>query len=397
MTDGDHRRKSWQRNLIVTAAVMTTVFVSLALAQLDALQARQSSSPIGLPIVNIQATAIAVGKVIPLVMNNEEEAPPVVVQTVVPVPDDLNPRPAFITGVSDAGVIFTVCGEVPEGWLLYTVRPGETLAALADSLGITEGELAAANCLNAEELTAGLQILVPREPPASLCGPPQFWVRYQVQPGETMALLARQRNTTVEEILRANCRDTIDLQAGQSIFLPPAVTQGTTQTAPLPSLTPLPTPTVATIVPTFTAQPTSFPTGFPTAPRPTQPPAPTPTNPAGSPLPPTATPPLPPTTTPRPTNTVPPPTVTPRPTNTVPPPTSTLPPPTNTVPPPTSTPPPPTNTPLPPTNTPQPLPTNTPEPPPTDTPEPPPTDTPQPPPTNTPEPLPTESPPPDTP
>lgn len=369
----ERSRKNWQVNLILTAGVMATVLAALVLAQLDALQSRAAPERARLPIINVQATAVAIGQIIPLLIapvpgEPEPEAVPVVV-----VPDDQNPRPDIITGISEEGVIYTVCGEVPEGWLLYTVQPGDTLAALAAAVQATEPELAAANCLPDSTLSAGMQVLVPREPAASLCGPPQWWVRYQVQSGDTLGSLARSRGTTIDEILRANCRDSLDLVAGQSIFLPPGSGSGASPVVPQPSLTPLPTGTflpTATIIATPTPRP----------PQPTSIASPQPTVVVPSPIVPTATPPVVPTIPP--TNTP----VTP-PTNTpVPPPTNTPPPPPTNTPPP-----PPTNTPVPPpTNTPPPPPTNTPPPPPTNTPVPPPTDTPVPPPTD---PPPTEPPP----
>ena len=337
------RQAGWQTNLILTAAVMATVFLALILAQFDALQARMLPQRSGLPIVNIQATAVAVGQVIPL----NGDAPPGPAEAVAPAADDLNPRPEFIESVSEEGVIFTVCGEVPAGWLLYTVQPGEIVASLAAATQATTAELAAANCLPDGQVTAGMQLLVPRQPAAALCGPPQWWVRYQVLPGDTLGALARSRGTTIDEILRANCRDALDLLAGQLIFLPPGFQPGPAAPLPQPSLTPLPT---ATPPPTATAVP-------PTAPPPTDEP---PTQPPPTGVPPTSLPPTPPL-----------PTVTPPP-----PPTER---PTNTPEPPTQTPEPPTDTPVPPTDTPVP-PTDTPEPPPTDAP----TVTPPPPPTEEP-------------
>jgi len=331
----DTQQRSWRNNLLFTAGVMITVLLAMILAQLDSLQARAVAELPGLPIVNIQATAIAVGNIIPLDLDS---AGPITSEMLVnPAPNDLNPRPEFITGVSD-GVIFTVCGEVPEGWLLYTVQPGETFGSLAAATESTVADLAAANCVGDDHLVAGMQILVPRQPAVSLCGPPQWWVRYQVMPGDTIGALAVNRRTTIDEVLRANCRDTTDLQSGQWIFLPPGYQPNVGVPVQQPSLTPLPTSTVA---------PTSAP--LPTAPIDSEPPPPTPTVPVvASPVPPTASPPpLPtvalPSLTPQPPPTNPPPSATPAP-PTEPPPSVTLPPPTAA--PPTSTPaPPPTDPP----------------------------------------------------
>lgn len=400
MDTEQQRHRGWQINVILTAGVMVTVLLALILAQLDALQVRAVMERPGLPIVNIQATAIAIGQIIPLDRDTEGQAPAAVpvAESLGPVPDDLNPRPEFITGVSEEGVIFTVCGAVPEGWLLYTVQPGDTLASLAEATQSTAAELSAANCLTSDQLSGGMQVLVPRQPVTTLCGPPQWWVRYQVRSGDTLTRLAAQRGTTIDEILRANCRETMDLQVGQLIFLPPGAPSGGAAPIPQPSLTPLPTQTP---VPTLAPLPTVTSGPPPVQPSPTViilPPTPTrivptvrPTSPPPTLAPPTSLPPTsPPPTSPPPTS--PPPTSLPP---TSPPPTS--PPPTS--PPPTS--PPPTSPP--PTSPPptSPPPTDPPptDPPPTDPPptDPPPTDPPptDPPPTDPPPTDPPPTPPPD--
>lgn len=348
---GDQRR-DWQSNIIMTAGVMATILLAFILAQLDALQVRAVMEQTGLPIVNIQATAVAIGQIISLDRNTEGQSPAAIpiVESLGPIPNDSNPRPEFITGVSEEGVIFTVCGAVPEGWLLYTVQPGDTLASLAGATQSTVADLAAANCLSADQLSGGMQILVPQQPTTTLCGPPQWWVRYQVRPGDTLGGLAATRGTTIDEILRANCRETMDLQAGQSIFLPPGAPAGGGVFIPQPSLTPLPTPApAATSAPLPTSpggpppvQPSSTPVIVPPSPTKIVPPTsapPTFAPPTSAPptfVPPTSPPPTsPPPTSPPPTS---PPPTSPPPTS--PPPTSpppTSPPPTS--PPPTSPPP----------------------------------------------------------
>ena len=108
------RQAGWPMNLLLTAVVMVTVFLALVLAQFDALQARMLPQRSGLPIVNIQATAVAVGQVIPL-LGAQPAAP---AEAVAPVADDLNPRPEFITGVSEAGLRFAPLLLV-EHWLNF--------------------------------------------------------------------------------------------------------------------------------------------------------------------------------------------------------------------------------------------------------------------------------------
>jgi nucleoid-associated protein YgaU len=48
---------------------------------------------------------------------------------------------------------------VPNGWVAYTVQPGDTLAVIAASFGLTADQLAQANCLQNPDLIYEGQIL----------------------------------------------------------------------------------------------------------------------------------------------------------------------------------------------------------------------------------------------
>lgn len=378
-------------NLGLTAGIMATVMIALLLAQLDALRDESPYTARALPIVNVQATAIREGEIITLTYTASTGEQTFNLPVAALPGPDLNPRATAVPASGGDDAVFTVCGEVPAGWLLYTVQAGETLASLAAGTQTDAAAIALANCLDGSPLTAGMQLLLPSEPIAALqCGPPQWWVRYEVRPGDTMLSLALNRGTTVDAVLLANCRDSVSLTAGQLIFLPPGsiapppVSPPSVATAPpLPTATAEIPPTVPpTTVPPTAAPPTSGPQPtviVPTAPPPTLVPTVRPTLAPPTATPPgvTATPPVLPTSVP-PTS-VPPTSV---------PPTSVPP----TAVPPTAVPPtavPPTS--VPPTAVP---PTATPPPPPTATAPPPPTNTPEPPPTNTPVPAPTDPPPP---
>lgn len=382
-------------NLGLTAGIMATVMIALLLAQLDALRDQSPYTVRALPIVNVQATAIREGEVITLTYTGGVNEPAFNLPVAALPGPDLNPRATAVPSTGGSDSLFTVCGEVPSGWLLYTVQAGETLAALASGTQTDAAQIAVANCLDGSPLAAGMQLLLPSEPIAALqCGPPQWWVRYEVRPGDTMLSLAVNRGTSVDAVLQANCRDSVSLTAGQMIFLPPG------SSAP-PVVAPPPVATASPLV-TATAEipPTPVP---PTAAPPTSGPPP-----ATSTTPPTVVAPtLVPTFVPTLAPTFAPPTATPPSVTATPPVLPTSVPPTSA--PPTSAPPtsaPPTATPVPPTAVPptavpptavpptQAPPTATPPPPPTATPPPAPTNTPEPPPTNTPEPEPTEPPPP---
>jgi LysM repeat protein len=57
----------------------------------------------------------------------------------------------------------TVCAA-PPGWILYTVRPGDNLFRLSLAYGISQFELARANCLPGTLIYAGQRLYVPNRP-----------------------------------------------------------------------------------------------------------------------------------------------------------------------------------------------------------------------------------------
>lgn len=130
-------------------------------------------------------------------------------------------------------------------------------------------------------------------PIATLCGPPPRWVIYVVRPGDTLSSLARATGTTVQAIMLANCLDTTTIRVGQRLYLPrqpfPTATRtplptftftptGTSTATVTPSATPSPTlPTIEppSATPTPSPSPSSTPTGTPTAEIATPTPSPT--------------------------------------------------------------------------------------------------------------------------
>ena len=54
----------------------------------------------------------------------------------------------------------TVCG-IQSGWIAYTVRPGDTLSTLAESVGLSTSALEAGNCLDTTTLYAGQILYLP--------------------------------------------------------------------------------------------------------------------------------------------------------------------------------------------------------------------------------------------
>jgi len=124
-------------------------------------------------------------------------------------------------------------------------------------------------------------------PTPTVCGPPPNWIIYRVKPGDTLFSLARATGTTVEMLMLANCLDNTNIRVGQALYVPrlpvpvatstptptrtPTASQTETATAtPTPSLTPsvtLPSQTATasfTYTPTLTETATTIPIISPT-------------------------------------------------------------------------------------------------------------------------------------
>lgn len=207
------------------------------------------------------------------------------------------------------------CAPPPEGWVIYTVQPGDTLEALAARAGVTPERVLEVNCLPFSQLVADMEIYLPFVAPTSTapvplptapptatvgpCLPPGNWVVYIVRSGDTLFSLARAFGVTVFQLQVNNCLPSDRIYAGQRLYVPNVPTITPTETrrptdTPEPSSTntlqPKPDDPTSTFTPTATNTPTLAPkvtnTGTPTQTlAPTSTPTATPTTPA----PPTAT------------------------------------------------------------------------------------------------------------
>ncbi len=91
--------------------------------------------------------------------------------------------------------------------------------------------------------------------PPTACPPPQGWVAYEVQAGDTLETLAALHGITAEQVIQANCLLSGTLMPGSNLYLPPLPTA-----TPTPTLPPNQTPTEA---PSATPRPTIRPCGPP--------------------------------------------------------------------------------------------------------------------------------------
>ncbi|MCA1953727.1 MAG: LysM peptidoglycan-binding domain-containing protein [Anaerolinea sp.] len=77
-------------------------------------------------------------------------------------------------------------------------------------------------------------------PPPTTCPPPIGWSSYLIQPGDTLAQLALQRNISSEQIIQANCLLSDTLLPGTFLFLPAPISipSNTPSLPPSPTLRP---------------------------------------------------------------------------------------------------------------------------------------------------------------
>jgi LysM repeat protein len=152
----------------------------------------------------------------------------------------------------------------PAGWVAVQVDTDDTLVTLSIQYQTTMELLSQANCLASNVLVPGTQLYVPpaSTPTLSRCGPPGGWIIYAVRPGETLYSLSQAYDVSIAQLQQANCISSgqISLATGQQIWVP-NVARGT----PLPTRTASLTP-VSIIFPTLTSSlPTNEPTATATA------------------------------------------------------------------------------------------------------------------------------------
>ncbi len=185
----------------------------------------------------------------------------------------------------------------PAGWQPYLVQPGDTLAGLAATHGITLKMLMDHNCLISNQVVVDTLIYLPVFMTATAplnprltttgvptisntvvpCGHPAGWIVYFVKPGDTLTRISMLYRISVTELKLANCLTSDTIRAGSQIWVPNVATS-TFTASPSPTATQVP----PTIEPTFipTQPSTSTNTPEPTAtltPEPTVTDIPTPT------------------------------------------------------------------------------------------------------------------------
>ncbi len=160
----------------------------------------------------------------------------------------------------------------PVGWLAYTVQPGDTLDLLAFRYHTSAEAIVQANCLLSTTIPAGSFLYLPPIPTATPipCGPPPGWIIYIIKPGDTLYNISQLYNISVGELQHANCLNTTIIRAGNKLYIPPwlpktftpTITPTATGTG-TPTETSTATPTSVTDTPTNTPVPSDTPTDTP--------------------------------------------------------------------------------------------------------------------------------------
>jgi LysM repeat protein len=151
------------------------------------------------------------------------------------------------------------------GWVRYTVQPGDSLETIAVRYRTSKSALEQANCLLPTGLLPGvIYVPAPSTQTPVRCGPPPTWIVYIVQPRDTLYRLSQAYAVGVDELQWANCMGSSTLlRSGQKLYIPPWAPRVPSPTAPaLPTSTELPTNTPDTSLPSDT--PTDVPTSIAT-------------------------------------------------------------------------------------------------------------------------------------
>jgi LysM repeat protein len=179
-------------------------------------------------------------------------------------------------------VLAPVSCQPPAGWIPLIVQLNDTLDSLALRYNIDKNLLRNGNCLLSDNLISGTLLYVPPAPTSTIkvCSPGAAnWTKsYVVIKGDTIYSIATNHSTTVNLLLKVNCKTSDLIFSGEVLWVPngptrtpyptllPGVTASPYPTEPLtetalpftatviPSNTPV--PNTPTAIPTLTASPT---------------------------------------------------------------------------------------------------------------------------------------------
>ncbi|MBQ2639469.1 MAG: LysM peptidoglycan-binding domain-containing protein [Bacilli bacterium] len=105
--------------------------------------------------------------------------------------------------------------ETPTDTSIYTVQRGDSLYSIANRYNISVDQLKGLNNLTSDSILVGQQLIVPTEEIEDT-----NYDIYEVVKGDSLWLIAKKFNTTVNELIDINNLDTINLQIGDKLKVP---------------------------------------------------------------------------------------------------------------------------------------------------------------------------------
>ena len=131
----------------------------------------------------------------------------------------------YVNAVVDAVIATKMGGEIPpQGTISYVVKSGDTLWKLAREFDTTVDEIKRLNNLTSNALSVGQILLIPSNAPI------EGGTSYTVQSGDSLYKIAGRFNTTVAELKRLNNLTSDTLSIGQVLIVPSTTTGGSTNT-----------------------------------------------------------------------------------------------------------------------------------------------------------------------
>lgn len=122
------------------------------------------------------------------------------------------------------GVVLKIPEDDTTGEVTYTVKRGDTLYGISNQFGVSAIDLANLNNVNAQTLQIGQVLKIPT---TSGTNPGNMFM-YTVKKGDSLYSIARNYNTTVDEIIRLNNLKNNNLQIGQVLRVPETYTNEVT-------------------------------------------------------------------------------------------------------------------------------------------------------------------------
>jgi LysM repeat protein len=100
--------------------------------------------------------------------NDANSGTPFILQGISVIVPDVQPEMAPTPEATATPTAIPCQPYLPDGWIPYSVRAGDTLSAIAERTGTTVAQLQRANCLlNADVIPAGKSINAPKPPPTN--------------------------------------------------------------------------------------------------------------------------------------------------------------------------------------------------------------------------------------